>query len=378
MNGFCPALLRHIDEIAEGNAPSKKLHVAGFLAALFCCQNSNVSPVNDGFENGHTRPLTVKYRQRPTLDHVSDEDNCDVNRIPGYSEWTLPALNYQQSAFFLEDSLVQQYCVDASAQRPVGAPPTQAMQEVFGLVLEHANIVMKKINIDLVTEMATQFGDNVTTGSSTGKVINISRNNEFALDNGMVDILRDLQENDICGDPCIVGGGLYAAYDKSRMIQCCSASGVDMSQLGVPRFFYDRDTQGIWGQDSIGLLAPGSVKFIGRNRFQGAFSGAKGGSFFTTLPMPVDEFGCNLDECLKDLVFDLQLKYIDCPQEIDVNGTPTSVGRGWLAIISKYYNLWVQPDDAYAATDELSGTNGTLKYFITNNSGGGGSYAYPA
>lgn len=378
MNGFCPALLRSIDEIAGGNAPSKKLHIAGFLAAMFCCQNSTVSPVNDGFEGSHERPLTVKYRQRPTLDHVQEEDNCDINRIPAYSEWQLPTLGFVSTSFYLSDAQVQQYCADASIERPVGAPQTSVMREVYDLILEHANLLMRKINLDLVTEMATEFGENVTTGSSTGKVINISRNNEFALDNGIVDIMRDIQENEICGDPCIIGGGLFAAYDMSRAAQCCGAAGVDMSRFGVPRFFFDKDTQSIWGQDTIGLFAPGSVKFIGRNKYTGAFAGQRGSSFFTTLPLPVNEFGCNVDDCLRDLVFDLQLKYVDCPTEYDGPSGPVTVNRGWIAILSKPYALWVQPEDAYASQDELSGTNGTLKYFITNNSGSGGAYAYPS
>lgn len=377
--GFCPALLRSIDQIAESNAPARKLQVAGFLAMLFCCQNSTVSPINDGFEGAHQRPLTVKYRQRPTLDDVQDEDDCDINRIPAYAEWNLPSLGHKQSSFFLDDATIQQYCIDASAQRPVGVPPTRVMQEVYSLIVEHANIVLKAINVDLVTEMATQFGDNVTTGSSTGKVINISRDGDkYILDNGIVDMMRDLQENEICGDPCVVGGGLFAAFNAAQAMSCCNAAGMDMSRIGLPRFFFDKDTQAIWGQNTVGLFAPGSVKFIGRNKYLGAFAGQRGMSFFTTLPLPVEEFGCNLEDCLRDLVFDMQLRYIDCPTQVTVNGTPTTVNRGWEVIISKSYALWVQPDNAYASGDELEGTNGTLKYFITNTTYPAGSYAYPA
>jgi hypothetical protein len=188
--------------------------------------------------------------------------------------------------------------------------------------------------------------------------------------------MRDLQENEICGEPCIVGGGLWASYSIAQAAACCNAAGLNVSQLAMPRFFYDKSTQNIWGENTVGVLAPGSVKFIGRNAYGGNFSGQKGNSFFTTLPFPVAEFGCNLDECLRDLVFDLQLRYIDCPETIDVNGTPTQVNRGWQGILSKRYNLWVQPTDAYASGDELEGTNGTLKYFITNTSSGSGSYPY--
>lgn len=153
---------------------------------------------------------------------------------------------------------------------------------------------------------------------------------------------------------------------------------MDMSRIGLPRFFFDKDTQSIWGQDTVGLLAPGSVKFIGRNKYLGAYAGQRGNSFFTTLPLPVQEFGCNLDDCLRDLVFDLQLKYIDCPTEVEINGVPTTVNRGWQVIVSKSYGLWVQPTNAYASGDELEGTNGTLKYFITNTASDAPAYAYPS
>lgn len=374
--GFCPALLTTIDAVAESNSPTRKLQVAGFLASLFCCQNSAVSPINEQFQGAHKRTLTVKYRQRPTSDNVQDEDNCEVNRIPAYSEWTVPALGFKSTSFFLDDNTIQSYCVEAS-QLMQGAMPTAVMMEIYTLVLEHANLLLREINKDLVTQMGTQFGDNVTTGSSTGKVLNISRDGDkYILDNGIVEMIRDFQENEICGEPCVIGGGLFASFTQAQALSCCNSAGMDLSRAGLPRFFYDKDTQNIWGTDTVGVLAPGSVKFIGRNRYTGNFGGQKGTSFFGTFPMPVAEFGCNLDDCLRDLIFDIQLKYIDCPTEIEVNGVPTTVDRGWQVIVSKEYALWVQPTNAYAAGDELEGTNGTLKYFITNNTADTAPYAY--
>lgn len=376
-NGFCPSLLYHIDDIANGNSPGRKMNIAGFLAALFCCQNSSVSPLNAAYDGGHKRTLTVKYKRRPTLDDVSTSDNCDIDRVPSYLEWNFPNSNYVQTAFYLSDEQIQNYCRDASALRGTGRPPTQVMQEVYEEIVANANLLLKAINQDLVTEMATQFGDNVVTGGATGKVINISRDGDkLILDNGIIDMLRDLEENEICDDVCLVGGGLWSAWDKTRLIACCNAAGIDLSKTGLPRFFFDKDSQSIWGQDSAAVLAPGSVKFIGRNRYVGPFAGQKGGSFFSTLPLPVNEFGCNNDNCLRDLVFDMQLKYIDCPTEINIAGTPTTVNRGWAVILSKEWNLWVQPTTAYASGDDLEGTNGTLKYWLQNTSDSGAAYGY--
>lgn len=378
-NGYCPALLRHINDIAEGNASANKLHVAGFTAMLFCCANSSVSPVNDGNQsNGQKKSLTIKYRKRPTASDVDSADNCEINRIPGYQEWTIPALSFKKTSWFLSDEEIQKYCDEAATMRSVGGSVPAIMNEHYSILLEHANILMSEINKALVTSAASQFGENVTTHSSTGKVINISRDGDkYILDNGIVDMMRDIQENEICGEPCIVGGGLLSAWNIANAAACCNQAGLDMGRLGVPKFFFDKHTQSIWGQDTAGLFAPGSVKFLGRNKYVGPYAGQKGNSLFTTLPMPVSAFGCNPDDCLRDLVFDLQMRYIDCPTTIDVNNTPTEVNRGWQFILSKEFALWVQPDDAYPTGDELENTNGTLKYFFSNTSDSAAAYAYP-
>lgn len=368
--GFCPAIMYHIDQIAEQNAPGRKMHVAGFLAMLFCCQNSSVTPLNDQYTGGHQRGLTVSYRRRPVLTDVQTEDNCDINTQPGKLEWNVPALSHRQYSFHIADDLIRQYCQDASNMRSTGAPATNVMQEVYDLIIEGANILLKSINRALVTSQATEFGVNTTTGSATGKVININRNgNDYSLDDGIVEMMADIVENEICGEPCIVGGGIFNNYTQARAITCCNQAGLDLGAAGIPRFFFDKDTQTIWGANTIGVFAPGSVKFISRNKYVGNWAGPRGTSWFSTLPLPVNEFGC-ADDCLRDLVLDMQLRYNDCPTE--------DVERGMQVILSKDFALWSQPDNAYQATDELFGTNGMLKYFVTNTTYTGGAYAYPA
>jgi hypothetical protein len=249
------------------------------------------------------------------------------------------------------------------------------MSEVYDLIIEGANIVMKSINVALVTAMATEFGVNTTTGSSTGKVININRSgNDYSLDDGIVEMMTDITENEICGVPCIVGGGLFNAYTQAKALTCCNNAGLDIGAADTPRFFFDKDTQTIWGRDSIGLFAPGSVKFISRNKYIGNWAGPRGLSFFTTLPLPVTEFGC-ADDCLRDLVLDMQLRYNDCAADDGNGGT---IEPGMQVILSKDFALWAQPDNAFQPGDELEGTNGMLKYFITNTSYTGGAYPYPA
>lgn len=382
MKGYCTALLRNINEINTGNASGDKMRIAGLLAALFCCANSSVSPVNDGNgSDGHVKDVRIKYRQRPSEADVSDDDNCEIDRIPEWQEWTIPALGFKKISWFLSDDEIRKYCSEASAYRAAGGTAPSIMQEHYLNLVENSNVLMSAINRDLVAQMATKFGVNVTTGSSTGKVINISRDGDkMILDNGIIEMMRDLQENEFCGTPCIVGGGLYSNWRMAIQAACCNSAGIDLAKLGVPEFFFDKATQSIWGENTIGVFAPGSVKFLGFNQYVGNFAGQRGNSFFATIPMPVQAFGCNADACLGDLIFDAQIRYIDCPTTINVgpDDTPTLVNRGYEFILSKRYGLWTLPDDEYPEGDELEGTNGMLKYFLSNLSGDVNAYAYPA
>lgn len=364
--GYCPALLKTIESIAGENAPSRKLHVAGFLAMTFCCQNSSVSPLQDSTgPDGAQRTLTVSYTQRPVLSQVQDEDDCDINNLPTKSEWNLGPWRNKQYSFFVADDLIQKYCSEFSDSVGVGRPATRIMREQYDRILEGANIVLKAINRDLVTLAGTQFGINVVTHSAAARTINIAQTPVVDLSAGILRLLQDFQDNEICGDPCIVGGGLYSVWEKSLMLACCNNAGMDWSRIGTPRSFFDKDTQDIWGTNQIGAFAPGSVKFVSRNKYEGKFSGQRGNSIFFTMALPVNEFGCAPD-CLNDLVFDVQMKYIDCPTSVTVNGSATTLNRGWQFIISKNYQLWVQPQTAYRVDDPLFQTNGALRYVLTN------------
>lgn len=363
-NGYCPALLETIESIAGENAPSRKMHVAGFLAMTFCCQNSSVSPLNRAYEDGQQRTVNVSYTQRPVLSMVQDEDDCDINNLPVKQEWTLGPPRHKQSSFFISDDLISRYCTEYASSVRVGNPATTMMRQHYDEFLAHANIVLKAINRDLVTVAGTQFGLNVVTHSAAARTINIAPTPTVDLSAGILRLLEDFQENEICGDPCIVGGGLFSAWEKSLMLACCNNVGMDWSRIGTPRFFYDKDTQDIWGTNQIGAFAPGSVKFISRDKYVGPYAGEKGDSIFFNVRFPVNEFGCAQD-CI-DLNLDVQMRYIDCPTSVTVNGSATTVNRGWQIIISKDYSLWVQPQTAYRVDDPLFQTNGILRYLITN------------
>lgn len=366
-NGFCPALLRHINDVANDNAPGRKLHVAGFTQMALCCQNSTVSVLNDRTENGQNRPLTVKYTTRPLISAVQTDASCDNDLTPSYSELSLPSWNYRQLSFHISDDTMRQYCEDAVRQRSIGGPATQVMQEVYERILETANAILGSMNRALVTSMATEFGVNAATGAYGGSVININENGAlYILDNGVPQMLTDFEVNQLCGQPCIVGSGLWQNYMNARPLSGQQAGGLNVGAGTVPPFYYDKDTASIWGTNSIGVFAPGSIALLSYDKYVGPYGGQRGLSFFTNFTLPVNEFGCAPD-CLDRLSFDLQLRYNDCAEG--------GLQPGWQAIVSKTFALWVQPDTLYASGDPLYGTNGTIKYWIDNSTYSGAAYA---
>jgi hypothetical protein len=306
---------------------------------------------------------------------VQTEADCDINAQPTYSEFTGPTLTHNQISFFLPDDLVRTYCQDVSQMRTVGAPPTRVMEEVYDTFVEYANTLLGKINSTLVTSMATKFGLNKGSGS-TLTYLNINSNGDVMnVNNGVISIMRDLQENEVCGDVCLVGGGIWSGYNMAQAAQCCNAAGLNLGALSLPSFYFDKDSQTIWGTNQIGVFSPGSVKFVSQNKYAGeAWAGQKGASFFTTMRFPVTDFNnCNT-ECLNDLTFDVQFKYIDCAGTYTVNGQNTTLGPGWLVIIGKDYSLYAQPTTLWDAADPLTGTNGTWKYKVDNSTYAGGAY----
>jgi hypothetical protein len=118
------------------------------------------------------------------------------------------------------------------------------------------------------------------------------------------------------------------------------------------------------------MFAPGSVHLVERQDNVGSFAGQRGTSFFTTIVDPRTQ--CWTPNGLGNIAFDLQVKYIDCPE--DANNLPSGylnteslTGRGYALYIKKRYGLFTTPKDAFDGGDRLAGSNGSLRYAMTNS-----------
>ncbi|MBX7227834.1 MAG: hypothetical protein K1X55_17495 [Chitinophagales bacterium] len=358
--------------------PERKLQPLGFLQMILSTMEgrAELKPINnDLYDQGHERDLKVYYRKRPTKSEVrTTESGCDVASPRAREEFNLPALDHAEVSFWMPDALIRQYEKDASQNIVINQQTgrvdqfkgqTAVMKEVYDNLFMYAGVLLAKINEMLVADMATQFGVNVTTGNNAAKPLSFQIGT-VALQDALVQLLSDFRENEM-DMVSICGNGAFANWDVIRDIYSTfpNLQGVNMQAMSgkLPKVWYDKDTAGIWGANQVGVFEKGSIELLTRNKYIGNFKSRLGTSSFFTMAMPVNELAVP-QQFLDRMLLDVQIKEVDCPTEITIDGTPTTVTEGIIIFLKKKFKLFVAPD-MYDATDSLAGSNGTLRYELT-------------
>lgn len=375
-NGYCEALLLHLDSIAGQNYPGQKVTIPGFLNMLVT-QPDRPTPIQDGYTGGHYRTVNVKYMPRATASQVSTADTCAVDIIPAYKETSVSVDNIAQVGVWIPDNTVRQYCEEASRTVAIGQPATQIMTEHLRGILNAMNAIYQKMENVLTTSMASSFGKHVATGTATAVTVNIEQDGNLNdLGTGLTKLLTDAAANEFCGTPSFVGalGSLMHAYAIQKQRNALGmGTGIDFGAMTSDfNFFASGQTSSTWGAQHVGMFAPGSVHLVERLDNAGSFAGQRGSSFFTSIVDPRTQ--CWTPNGLGNIQFDLQVKYIDCPEDLGSNITngyiseaSVSSARGYLLLIKKRYGLFTTPTDAFDGADRLAGSNGSLRYAITNS-----------
>lgn len=352
--------------VFKSASPMSKLTPAGFLDYLL--NNNKPRVLNDIIDDrsGYIRDVKVKFKKRMGLGKTVTTDDCSIQGVPAYFEQTIPSTLFRKYALFFEWKTIEKFTEDALAQAklPGSTPPTYVMQEVIDSFQMALNGILGDINNDLLAQQAAAFGINKASGLATARVMNIplstTTNN---LSEGFTQILADAMANEIkptLDGAAMVGSGLINNFLLKQGYDPKAAP-------NLPKFYYDPYAQTAWGANQFGLFDKDAVQFINICRFRGASkSGRFGTSNFGTLKWPVtDSFG---GTGLSDLEFDFQVREIDCPTDDMVigGGAAAAAGRGIVVDLMCSYQTVNVPGDAYEATDRLYGTNGTLRYTVTN------------
>lgn len=361
-NGFMPYLLKQSTEVFKTAAPVRKITPPGWLKSMLIQPKAAVSSfIDDG--SGYIRDVKIKYRTRVPEGSTSDSDDCAVDAKPVYLEATVDISLFRKYSIFLNDDDIAKYEADALATIMQGKPSSGFMKEMWDAIIEAANGLFADVNGDLISKQATSFGKNQTTGLTTAKSINFPLDmTTNPLDQGMTLLMDDIMNNEFnYNNAYIVGSG----FINQAMLQVANraASSNLANYPNMPKFFFDPAASSGWGTNEFAVVDPGAVQLINVCRFRGSKGGDKLTTILGTITLPVVDA---LGDSLGSYEFDYQLKYNDCPGTVSIGGTPTSVGRGWILTLMTTFDQFNVPNNAYDASDRLTGNNGTLRYVATN------------
>ena len=353
LTGFAQATIKNLNLVAKQNDPQLKLTPTGFLRLLL--ENNAATEINniEELRKGLKRTIKLRYLQRGLESEVTDTDDCETPLGADWKEHQIEQPLFSKIGIFISDDEMRQYEEEAVQTLALGdAQQSPLMRGLYEVLLSKLIGLIGKIDSNLIATQATKWGANAAYSLATSaQTLTIGKSADFST--GYVKLMEDALVNEVNDKLLICGNGLITRYDIFHKLKT-SADSEGIAALPLNAYYDPRTITG-WGKDHFGAFAKGSIGFVDWNRYVGAFAGEKAGSVFFTLPVPVE-----LDGALTSLVFDCQLKYVDCP-EYDAEGA-VSQARGWKLIVSKNYGLFSAPTDAFAATDVLKGVNGSFHY----------------
>lgn len=349
--GFVQALLINIGVIAGLDNPQYKITPVGFMQMLL--ENPTTAKISNAKEimDGKERDLKVRYAKRGLESDVSDTDDCETPTGLSYEETTIGRALFSKMGIFISDDDFRKYQDDAQRTLASGTPAVPLMVPLYEALLVKVNGLIQKMNYNLLAAQTSKWGKNAVTGSTNAQTVNFG--NSIDMQNGIIKLITDYQFNEGVEAPIIVGNGVIANYNIAQRLKTAADQyGYGSNQSF--KFYNDLRSTTAWGANHFGVFTPGMIGLVDFNKNVGPYAGEKGGSYFFTLPVPVQLANGQLSA----LVLDCQLKYQDCPVTVGETTTP----RGWNLIISKSYGLFNAPTDMFAATDRLTGVNGALHY----------------
>lgn len=370
MLGFAPALLQHLKVLMEQNYPGTKIIPSGFTKLLI--ENNpklRVSGINgqsiDDFKrstaSGHIKDVRIKSLPRITPDQVADEDNCDIDVGFQYSETELETPLFSKLGFPLEWGFVERYQEEASRLVSTANPNVTVLNEMLEQIMHCASGIVANMDRKLIT--STTFGVNQVTGNALPKTININKDgNVLDLSSGLTEIMSDAAMNEFVGDLLMVGSGIFNKFNIAKNNIGINSAGLNQGAQNGYQWYFDVNTAGIWGADSVGAFAKGAVGLVDIDRYIAWKAGRHGTSHFAQIQLPI-ESGTGTPTMM---TFNLQIKEVDCPAEGFDGYETRNMGRGYQVFLSKNYGLWQAPTTAFQGTDRLAGNNGSLSYQFTN------------
>ena len=372
--GIAPYLLQHVAVGIKENDPSTKITPTGFLKLALDNTPDMGIPDHEKLrlntDSGLYSNVKLWYYQRANPSTVSDTLDCVSGDINDRATFDLRAPHVASRTIQFSNSDLAQYTEDAIATVKLGKAPSPFMEEVFKQIMIQCNAIAGRINQDLIGDVT--FGVNVNTSSASSTTININKDStKFDLAQGIPALITDALLNEFNGDLLIAGAGKMLAYEQFRQKATPMINGLDIASVDGYEFYKDFYAAAVWGAadatpaDTVGVFAPGTIGLIDLNTLVGFREQNLGVFQAFQIPLPVN----TSDGQSTIMMFDVRMRFNNCPSDIAdaAYGGTRTISEGWSVQISKQYGLFQTPASLYASGDRLAGSNGALRYNLTNN-----------
>lgn len=367
--GWEPYILAGVDKIiGVNNTAYMKIDNYGVLNMLKSQTPSQYTELNRPGSQGQVNTVQMKYLQPFIEANVMNTDNCTQTNQTAWRETSVTANMTSAMAVYIEDQLLSHYQDAAVAMTGLGGTPDmQVVSEFITQLSSAANAIWANMNRQLSAKLYANIGVNRVTGNNSAQAVNVNIDtNKLPLNDGITKIQTDFQTNLMYGRPWVIGSGNMQGYFNQQRAKGIAQNGLNTRiEAADMDFYFDIQSSSLLGANQIVVGAPDSCKLVETFKFKGFRAGYKGTSYFGTVKLPYQATP-NLVEMVE---FDFQAKYFDCPGNTFQDyyyGQAITVNRGWNIILSKTYDLFQVPSDAYRAADPMYGNNGTLRYVVSN------------
>jgi hypothetical protein len=308
-------------------------------------------------------------RATPNQWQTGDPD-CGIDINPAFRETQVTISQGVNCGIFIPEDTIRQYEREASQivnNNMTGGVPM--MSHLVRSIFHQLQGGYQKMNEQLLTLMSTRVGRNARSGN-TDTTVNFNDDgttNSFA--EGWGRIAADMEESEICGPAWMVGSGNIHVYMKQLQARSLGMNQAGLNNAAIAEslggnFYWDRLSGTVLGANRLLVCAENSVHFLEYNQHVGDFAGQKGAVIDFQIVDPFMQ--CWTPAGMVPFRWDATLRYNDCPTSYTGYAGSATYGKGWQIILSKKYDLFVTPTDAYDGADVNRQQNGTLLFQITN------------
>ena len=327
--GICEKVQQSLNEILNGKAPSVLRTPVGYLDALISSQNTaGVTKVAVDAGNGKKKQVRIKFIQRGiSTDITTDADgDCAVDIEKEPFDETVEVTQFIGTKWM---------GFDQTQMRKLCEADSVFMESV---VRAEIDILSVELNKALLATQALNFGNFMGGSNALVAVPLLETVKKSPLYYGESLVMEAFEDLGVMQRPIVVGAGNLSHYIRQVGIGCCNDSGISLNQAGNMDFFRDRFVQSVIGANHFIGLIPGYVQLLTWNKYVGEYRQETPSFSHTTIVDPIT-----------GLTFDMKWKYDDCAEK-------------WVMRLTLNYELFFIPSNAFAASDELFGMNGSLHF----------------